>query len=344
MFRLNSSLKNILFIITCALLALLVALRGDTRDTFNYLQVYRGLNEFPWNPIAFQEEYLMDWGFGLLAGLIKFSGLPPEFLFFFISAMTFFSIARASTTFGLEAWSTFPYYLSTFFLTQQLMQIRQGLGIALAFWAIAILTKSSKRLLISAISLTGFLFHAVSIIPVVIGLVTNHFIPNQRSINNWLWSLNIFAITVALCWAISSMDLFVTAERISVYVNDAEHGTPRGIFELANVRAILMAFTFVAFRPRDDKTYFHVYMFLLSIYVVHLGIRIGFIDFAILSGRIGSSLGFAEIFLLPLMLRDRIRQPLFRIMTICAYMSLHFMVGLLIQLPYLIDDYFVKIL
>jgi hypothetical protein len=81
-------------------------------------------------------------------------------------------------------------------------------------------------------------------------------------------------------------------------------------------------------------------MIILGIYIAHLGIRIGFIDIAILSGRIGSALGFSEIFLLPMLIKDQINSRLWRVVLTAGYMLVHLSISLLIFTPYLIEDYF----
>lgn len=319
---------------------MLVALRGDTRDTFQYLDVYWSLNEFPWNPIEFQGQFFMEWGFGLLAAIVKFAGFPPEVLFFLVSAMTFFAIAKASLAWGLEAWSAVPFYLSTFFLPQQFMQIRQGLAVALAFWAIALLVRAPRRWVAAIfITVAGALFHIVSLAPVLIAAVVLRFTPTRRTASQWLQALLVFGLIVAVCRAVSSLDVFTLIDRIGTYVNDEEYGASRSVFEPANLRAILLTLTFIAFRPTEERSWFRAYMLLLTLYVVHLGFRIGLIDFAILSGRLGSSLGFSEIFLLPLLIRDRVLQPLWSFVAVSAYVALHLAISLFIQLPFLVDDY-----
>lgn len=339
--KLSKSLKYTLFVGFCFALALLVAMRGNTRDTFVYLEVFRDLSQIPWNPIEFQEQYFMEWGFGLLSGFVKLLALPPEVLFFIISALTFFAIAKASVAFGLNAWSAIPFYLPTFFLTQQLMQIRQGLAVALAFWAIALLIQSNRRWLAAGIvSLSAPLFHVASLVPIVVALAIKRFTPIQRSYKNWLLALITLALIIFLSRAILSFELLKLTDRISVYIYDAEHGATRSIFDLANLRAIFLTLLFIIFRPQQDHLWFRTYMFLLGMYIVHLGIRIGFIDFAILSGRLATTIGFAEIFLLAFMLQFCIKQNIFRLFLIGGYMISHLTVALLIQLPFLIGDYF----
>lgn len=324
----------------CAPLTLLVALRGDTRDTFNYLEVYRGLASFPWSPVEFQDEYFMEWGFGILASLTKQLAIPPEGLFFIVSAITFLAIAKASKKFGLEAWSALPFYICTFFLTQQFMQIRQGLAVAIAFWAISIIIQRPQSWLkVVILALVGALFHLVSIVPIAVAIIVAGITPSHRSYKNWYWAAIILGAIIGVCWIVSSSDLFTLTTRISNYIGDEEFGSERSIADPANLRAIILTLAFIALRPSADCPWFKVYMALLGLYITNLGIRLGFIDIAILSGRIGSALGFSEIFLLPLLIKDKINRRHWRILLTTSYMLLHFSIALSVLVPFLVEDY-----
>lgn len=338
---LANSVKNALYLVLCAPLTLLVALRGDTRDTSNYLEVYRSLTSFPWNPAEFQDDYFMEWGFGILASLTKQLAIPPEGLFFIVSAVTFLAIAKASKRLGLEPWSALPFYLCTFFLTQQFMQIRQGLAVAIAFWVITIIIQRPQSWLKSAIlSLLGTLFHVVSIVPIAVVIVITRLTPVQRSYKNWCWAATVLGVIIGICWLASSTGLLELTTRISNYIGDEEFGSARSISDPANLRAIVLTLAFISLRPSGDRPWFKAYMVLLGLYIANLGIRIGFLDVAILSGRIGSALGFSEIFLLPLLIKDKINLRGWRIAFTTSYMLLHFSVALLFLVPYLIEDYF----
>lgn len=338
--RLTNSTKNALYLVLCAPLSLLVALRGDTRDTFNYLEVYRGLTSFPWSPAEFQDEYFMEWGFGIIASLTKQLAIPPEGLFFIVSALTFIAIAKASKRLGLETWSSLPFYLCTFFLTQQFMQIRQGLAVAIAFWAISIIFQHPQSWLKAAIlTLLGTLFHLVSMVPIAVAIIITRLVPAHRNYKNWYWAGTTLGAIIGACWLASSTDLFAVTTRISNYIGDEEFGSARSITDPANLRAIILTLAFITLRPSVDRSWFKVYMALLGLYIANLGIRIGFIDVSILSGRIGSALGFSEIFLLPFLLKDKIPSPLWRIAFTTGYVLLHISIALLILMPFLIEDY-----
>jgi hypothetical protein len=333
--------KNYLQLITIALMIFLVSFRGDTRDTFSYVEVYRGLQDFPWSPIEFWNKYSMEWGFGILVGIIKKIGLPVEFQFFAVSLLTFFAISRAAVNFGMSPWSPIPFYLCTFFWVHQLMQIRQGFAISFAFWAISIIIRKSQLGISSAlVVIVGVLFHIVSIIPVVVGILLSWFAPRVKAVSNIFWAISIFGTFFAICRYLVTSDLLFLTSRISNYVDSEMYAATRSILEPANLRAIFLTIAFFIWRPSADRPWFKCYLILFGIYVAHLGIRLGFLDFAILSGRIGSALGFAEIFLIPMLIKDRFQNAFLRLVLVCAYFLLHLAIAFLVLVPFLPEDYF----
>lgn len=339
MFTINS--KKIFLMFLC-FLAAVVALRGDTRDTSNYVEMYLNLHSFPWSPAAFFETYYMEWGIGVLASVVNNLGLPVEIFFFIISLLTFAAIAKASVEFGLSGWSALPFYLSTFFLVHQLMQIRQGLAIAFAFlFASIIFGRKSLNSLAIISAIVAITFHSVSIVPIFFALSLNYlYIYCKKYFNDFIWFASILAIVVFACYAAIQADVALTMDRVSIYMDNDEQVYSRSLSDPANLRAIILSIILFLFRPSIASGWHRNYMLLLGLYVAHLGIRIGFIDLAILSGRIGASLGFAEIFLLPMMLKENIRNSLNRNLIILIFMVLHFIISVYILVPFLIDDYF----
>jgi hypothetical protein len=75
-------------------------------------------------------------------------------------------------------------------------------------------------------------------------------------------------------------------------------------------------------------------------YVVHLAIRIGFLSFAIVSGRLSTAIGFAEVFLLPMVLHDLCAKRSDRVLIATVYLAFHLYMTLFVQADYLLTDYF----
>ncbi len=325
----------------CTALALLVAFRGATRDTLNYLDVFETLDGIPWSLKDFQAQYSMEWGYGFVAGLVKSAGLESNFLFFVISVLTFIPIAKASRGFGVGFLSVMPFYLPTFFLAQQLMQIRQGLAISLAFWSISIIYKLRPSVLLClAIGAASILFHLVSLVPIFVAVVVRALFFRRNSDFGHSWIFVIFVATYFLCVSLMRMDLFLVAQRVSVYLADSEHGYTRSILDPANLRAIFLVSALFIWRPKPCCSMYRSYMFLLCLYCVHLAVRLGFMEVAILSGRVGSALGFAEVFLLPMLLEAQVKSRTFRIVICLLYFFVHLYIAFCLTFPFLLDDYF----
>lgn len=322
-------------------LVLMVATRGDTRDTSNYIDIFRAATEFPLDPFDYYAESGVEWGFGLLSWLLGGMGLGPTALFFIVSAATFFFIDRTALRLGMSFYAVMPYYLGSFFLTQQLMQIRQGLGVAFAFWvlvAFALSTRRPWRLAIGAGAAT--MIHVVSVFPLISSLLLRPSLPSPGRWRVVVWALALIALCVLLARAASTLEVFGLFERLSVYAADEEYSSARGLFDSANVRAVLvLALLLVACAARPLARS-RVYVLLLGLYTLHVGIRLGFLDFQILSGRLSTALGFAEVFLLPMTVRACIRARSLRVLVGAAYLFVHAVATLTGQTPFLIDDYF----
>lgn len=70
-----------------------------------------------------------------------------------------------------------------------------------------------------------------------------------------------------------------------------------------------------------------------------LAIRIGFADFAIMSGRLSTAFSYVEIFALPMLLLDRFKLRA-RIVLVLVVCLLQMIVTLGFQAPYLFELYF----
>ena len=129
----------------------------------NYVAMYNSLNEFPWSPIKFFTRYYMEWGIGIIAFPLNMISMPVEVFFILVSLLTFIVIINGSRLLNLSALNVLPFYLPTFFLFHQLMQIHQGLSVALAYWVIAII--GSRRVVNFKVILLTFIawsFHVGS--------------------------------------------------------------------------------------------------------------------------------------------------------------------------------------
>lgn len=315
-------------------------LRGDTRDTDLYISVFDAVDAFPWNPIEFYAEHGMEWGYALASWLVKGMGLGPTTLFVLISAATCFFIARAALNVGLGAFEAAPFYLGSFFLLQQLMQIRQGLGSAFGLWIVTLIAARRQSVWTGGVQmLTGAMIHLTAVLPALGAHLLRRVMPRPTRTGVALWAATIAAAAFALSRAFMSLDLIAELGRLSMYAEDEAYSAARGILAPANVRAVLLLLIFL-WAATAALLRSRAYVLMVGLYAAHVGMRFGFFDFLILSGRLSTVLGFVEILLLPMLLRARVRRPAARWAIGLLFVVVQAAVTLGIQAPYLIDDYF----
>ncbi len=320
-------------------LAMVVALRGDTRDTAVYVDVFFDTRTFPLDPIDYYRDTNIEWAFGIVSWIFNAIGLGPGALFFLISLLTFVLIDRTARQLGLRLIDVLPFYLGSFYLLQQFMTIRQGLGVAFATSVVVTnIVSGSRAWRILGGAVVALTVHLVSIVPVLVGRILQALLPSPQRALVVLWAVIIVAVSAAAARLFTSLDLVVAMDRLAAYASDPELGAQRGFLEPAKIRAALVLSVaviapVVLLRSRP-------YLLLLGMYAAHFGLRLGFYDFAILSGRLATSLGFVEVFLLPLIIRTAIRANWLRWSLCLSYLAVHAFATLTIQAPYLLDDYF----
>src|SRR5574337_824521 len=315
-------------------------LRGDTRDTDVYLSVFHDVVAFPWDPVEFYAEHGMEWGYALASWALKAMGMGSTTFFVLISAATCFFIARASLNVGLGAFEAAPFYVGCFFLLQQLMEIRQGLGSAFGLWVVTLI--AARRQSVSTAGaqlLAGAMIHLTATLPVVGAHLLRRVLPRPTRIGVVLWAAAIAAMAFAFARAFMHLDIIAELGRLSVYAEDETYSATRDILAPANVRASLLLLLFVFAAPATLLRS-RAYVLMIGLYAAHVGIRFGFFDFLILSGRLASAVGFVEVLLLPMLLRARVRRPATRWAIGLVFIVVQGAVTLGIQAPYLIDDYF----
>lgn len=324
-------------------LAAMVALRGDTRDTALYIDVFERTVEFPWDPLAFYAETGMEWGFGIASWFLNLLAQGPMTLFFLVSFGTFYFLGKASLNVALGPLEVAPYYLGSFFLLQQLMQIRQGLGAAFALWVVTLIAGSHRPVWKTAAAApVAVMMHITAALPLLGAQLLRLLMPVPTRWHVALWSIGIVGIGVLLARAFMSLEVIASLGRLSVYAVDDEYSGERGLLAPANVRAALMLFLFL-FASTPSLLRLRSFVLMTGLYAAHLGIRLGFFDFLILSGRLSTALGFVEVLLVPMLVRSRIRHSWLRWAIALSYFLLHFAATVTVQAPFLIDDYFTQL-
>jgi len=323
------------------LLVLIVTLRGATRDTDVYQFVFRETTAFPLDPTAYYADFGMEWSYGLISWAINGLGGGFPIILLLYSALTFLFLFLAGRNLGLSLGQLLPFYLGSFFIVQQLMQIRQGLAVAFAFYALTrCITRAAGRLEFGMATVVTAMFHLVSVMPLLVGRLAMA-LPWQVPKRTLLLRLAlIFIAAITVSQAISGLQFIGIFDRLAQYNEDAEYGSARGLFALANVRAFVLCLLFAYALDRGPATRGRAYKVLLTMYVIHMAIRIGFLSFAIISGRLSTAIGFAEVFLMPMVLEDVCAKRRDRVLLAIIYLGVHLYVTLFIQVDYILADYF----
>ncbi len=318
---------------------MIVALRGDTGDTANYLEAFKATQDFPWDPLSYYGSFSMEWSFGVLSWLINALSLPSPVLFFVFSFATFYFLSLASTRLGLSLGAIAPYYLGTFFLAQQFLQIRQGLAMGLAFSLLPLVVSRRKGLTPGLCLFATSMVHIVSCLTLVTGWMLSFMQPKPTRRSLTLWSLALVALTVLLARAVMTLDVVSAVGRLADYAADGQYNQELQILAPPNIRAaLLIALMLFAVTPRLQDS--RAFVALVGMYAVHVGMRFGFYDFAILSGRLSTALSFGEVFILPLLVREHVRNRWLRGFLSGGYLLTHAVATYQVQVPTLIDDYF----
>lgn len=323
-------------------LCFIVAFRGDTPDTSNYIEAFNVSQALQINPLSYYENVGMEWTFGLASWLLHTFSLPVSTLFFTYSFFTFYFISIAAARLDLTPAEVIPYYLGNYFILQQLMQIRQGLVMAIAFAMLPLFIGRKRTLWTPAGLLTSILVHSSGALTVIATTTIGLLIPKPQKRNVIVWCIQLIAITFICARLIMSLDILSTLGRLSEYTLDGQYNVDRGFFASANIRATLLL-TVMLLTLRQPLLQSRLYITMLGMYAVHLGIRFGFYDFLILSGRLSTTLGFSEIFIIPLLVRTHFRSNFTRTLIAVIYFLLHAFATLQTQVPTLIDDYFTNV-
>jgi EpsG family len=318
---------------------LVVGFRGNTRDTVEYIDIFKSTTSFPMDPIDYYLVQQVEWLFGVICWAIQSIGLGWRALFLLIPLLTWSFLSLSCKSLRITLFTIAPFYLGTFFLTQQLMQIRQGLAIAVAFYVILDCEERRpgiKHVILSALAIG---IHMVSALPIIAALAWR-MARNWKVFGNLNWTRVglVLAGTILAAMALLRNEFLFSVGKLSLYVADEEFSGARGYLAPANLRATLLLVLFVL--TRVPERWRNAYNTMLILFTVHLGLRIGFNEFEILSGRLASALGFSEVFLLALALHHGVQSRSWRFVLGGLFLVAQTWATLSIQVPYLIHDYF----
>ena len=293
------------------------------------------------NPIKFYLFTGMEIGFGWYCYIINLITHSHVILFSIFSLFIFLIIYLISKKLNVTILSVLLLYISTgYFLLQQFMQIRQGLATPLALFAITVFIMDNNKFSIKflLIRLLAFSFHQIALPVILIGVLLSIILKKiDLSINEFKWiSVFLFIIFIIIAKFLLVNLLTNISSRVEVYSNSSEYAENVGVFRLPNIKAFF-TFLFILFLMNEKMYRNKLFTIFFLLFIVGVAFRIGFSDFAILSGRFATAFSFSEIFILPFAFyRFKYFNHIFLILFIIAQAIATYM----FQAPFVIEDYF----
>lgn len=334
--------EYIVFLVISLIAAIIVGLRGNTNDTQDYYDVFRAINTLPiLDPAKFYSETGMEVGFGWFAYIVKIFTSSSVVMFTLFSFINFYFIYKTTKLLDIYyPYSALLYLSSAYFFMQQFMQMRQGLAVSIVIFTVVWAIKNGFKfwqLLLLALSIS--LHQSSAILIAFCGFFyifrnTQFFNARVHKIANW----GFFLVFIVFFKLILLNLLISVSSRLQSYANSDTYNEAIGLFSLPNIRTflILMVLTYFSSRRINENVFFRLFIFLMF---TALAIRIGFADFAIMSGRLSTAFSYVEIFALPMLLLDRFKLRA-RIVLVLVVCLLQMIVTLGFQAPYLFELYF----
>ena len=332
--------NTIIFLLVSIFVALIVGNRGGTRDTIIYYSVFKYIDILDLlNPIQFYIFTGMEIGFGWYCYLISLLTQSYIILFTVFSFLTFYVIFLVSRKIEVNPIFVLLLYLSSgHFLLQQFMQIRQGIAIPLALYALAIFILENKfSIQFLLITLLAFSFHQVALPIVCIGIVLYFFLRKEISLRQFKWLSVVLLIVFILIAKLTLANVLISlSSRVEEYSSSTEYAEDLGIFRLPNIKAFF-TFLFMLFFMNEKMYRNSLFTVFFLLFVVGVAFRIGFSDFAILSGRFATAFSFSEIFILPFVFY---RFKYINNILLVLFVIVQAVATYVFQAPYVMDDYF----
>lgn len=287
------------FAIGCAM-ALYAGFRDFSwPDTLNYLRIFKNSTHdiFEWSP-GDSNHYYKDKGFIFISSAIKSFTTESRTYLFSISLLTFVLLLTDLRKYCLIPLIGLLVYLSRFYLTRDLMQIRASISIVVFLYSLKYVKNRQIWKYIATSTIAFLLHHAIIFAFPLYWL-------QHIKLNRFHIFLCIVASFVFAVFSTAVITNFVTSFSQYYEIGEAYTSSKSEYTEglgLANPIiymqvAILFAFTFFESRLNKLSDYYYI---LRSGYLLSTMILISLSSFLVLSARGSTALATLEIFIIPL--------------------------------------------
>lgn len=337
--------ETLLFLFISTIAALIVGNRGDTNDTQIYYDVFRYIDQLPLlNPVSFYAQTGMEVGFGWYSWLINLFTSSNIVLFTIFSFLNFVFIYKTCREIGIKYIYTFLIYISSsYFFMQQFMQMRQGLAICIVIYATICILKRGVSLAPVLLLLLSISLHQSSLLLIAFCAMFYFFRKTFLFSYQYFIRLNwvmFFSFVVVFKFLLLRI-LIGASSRLQQYSDSGSYNEEISLFSLPNIRTflILMVLTYFSSERLRQNELYRLFLFLIF---TALAIRIGFSEFAIMSGRLSTAFSYVEIFALSMFFINRFA-PITRGALLLIYCALQLFIVLYFQAPYLWNLYFMPL-
>lgn len=294
--RFRFSIPDFLSLILIVGMSFLAAFRGDTFDTQNYRDIY---NNIDWieGPVNIWNKYYIEYGFIIFNNIIKIIAGENVIIYFFVA--TFFSLCLFYKSAKLLKVDTFESILilsGTYFPLLYLIQMRQGVAISLAIFAVCLYYKKRSLVQFIIIALISISIHLSTLLFILAGFIYPWYEKNNK---NYIGNIKIFFFSLTASFFIVYIFRNIGIDKFDYYITNYDEAVD--LMSLTNIKYYtLLIVLLIIYNKNGDNNF----KFLLYFITLNVGFRVGLYEIFVLSGRLTSIFSIIEIFTIPMIIKN----------------------------------------
>ena len=273
-------------------LAVIAALRRDTYDTAIYRDYFQYCQQsnFKW---AFYDDQNFEIGFQLLTRLIAAATDDPREYFFVLTFAGLACTLRAARIFSVNPLAVLLYFAASLYPLLFLVQMRQGLANSIGFLGLAFYTRG-RGLRATSLLLLATSIHVSALLLLMMLICDRMWRRSHTTIGVW-----IIVVITAICLGRTVL-YSLSWGRVVYYLDNPEFNQAADVLRISTFKYLGLAFAGAWLLRKRMEEPVRLLVITCAAAVV---MRVVFADNTAFSGRLGASLTFCEIFLVPWLLR-----------------------------------------
>lgn len=295
--------RKVFLLVLCLVLCLFAGLRDPDfwPDTDRYLQAYENMtNIFEFNPSnEGVVEIYSEKGFHFISSIVKtFSDSNVVYLLS-LSLLTFYFFYKFLRGYCIYPLIGFFIYLSRFFLSRNMMQIRAALAFLVVLCFTNLVTERKFRRFLLIVLLASSIHHsALLFIPAYFVCRMNL---SRKQILNIVLIVLLFTILIANAIVLYIVNIPELKAIIYTYVDENSYGYSAGLTNPMIYYQVCLLFIYT-YQERSLKDVDDNYYTIRSMYLFGTCLLIVFNLFAVLAGRLSTVFSSYEMLILPSLL------------------------------------------